>query len=115
MLQIISLNLASVASKEKFYYITHFITKWNCNSTTNILNFKYLQAKISQLENVSSEEFVLSCEGTILEGSTCVSALHCFELDFTVPLLGGKVHGSLARAGKYNLFKFDLFFMWNET
>lgn len=29
-----------------------------------------------------------------------VSSLSSFELDFNVPLLGGKVHGSLARAGK---------------
>lgn len=29
-----------------------------------------------------------------------VSSLGGIELDLTIPLLGGKVHGSLARAGK---------------
>ena len=31
---------------------------------------------------------------------TSITALSSFELDITVPMLGGKVHGSLARAGK---------------
>jgi len=29
-----------------------------------------------------------------------VTALSSFELDLNIPMLGGKVHGSLARAGK---------------
>ena len=52
------------------------------------------------LENVTDIDFTLSCEGTILSNDCEVSALSSIELDLTVPLLGGKVHGSLARAGK---------------
>lgn len=51
--------------------------------------------------NVSADEFQLSCEGALLEPAHQINALSCCELDLTVPLLGGKVHGSLARAGKY--------------
>lgn len=36
----------------------------------------------------------------MLPNETLVSELSSIELDLSVPLLGGKVHGSLARAGK---------------
>lgn len=49
--------------------------------------------------NVSADEFHLSCEGTLLDSADKLTSLTCCELDITVPLLGGKVHGSLARAG----------------
>lgn len=52
------------------------------------------------LENAFDAEFTLSCEGTILANDCEISSLGSVELDMTVPLLGGKVHGSLARAGK---------------
>lgn len=52
------------------------------------------------LENVIDAEFTLSCEGTILANDCEISSLGSVELDLTVPMLGGKVHGSLARAGK---------------
>jgi small subunit ribosomal protein S30e len=42
----------------------------------------------------------LACEGQILADNDTVSELSNIELDLTIPLLGGKVHGSLARAGK---------------
>ena len=45
-------------------------------------------------------DLTLSCEGKILADAETVSSLSSIELDLTVPLLGGKVHGSLARAGK---------------
>lgn len=60
----------------------------------------YFQVKLAILEQANPEEFVLSCEGSILNGDALVSDLSSAELDFLVPLLGGKVHGSLARAGK---------------
>ena len=47
-----------------------------------------------------SEDITLNCEGNALSNETPLSALSSFELDITVPMLGGKVHGSLARAGK---------------
>jgi len=59
-----------------------------------------IKQKISSLVNVSADEFQLSCEGTLLEPAFKVTSLSCCELDLLVPLLGGKVHGSLARAGK---------------
>lgn len=62
--------------------------------------FIILQAKLAVLENINDVEFTLSCEGTILSNDCLVSSLGGIELDLTIPLLGGKVHGSLARAGK---------------
>lgn len=35
-----------------------------------------------------------------MANETPVTALSSFELDINIPMLGGKVHGSLARAGK---------------
>jgi small subunit ribosomal protein S30e len=52
------------------------------------------------LENINADDLSLSCEGSVLTGDSLVSSLSSIELDLTVPLLGGKVHGSLARAGK---------------
>lgn len=52
------------------------------------------------MEECDAAEFTLSCEGTVLDLFTSVCSLSSCELDLTVPLLGGKVHGSLARAGK---------------
>ncbi|XP_052868227.1 FAU ubiquitin-like and ribosomal protein S30 [Anopheles cruzii] len=43
---------------------------------------------------------VLWCEGHLLTDEQSVLELSSHELDLTVGLLGGKVHGSLARAGK---------------
>lgn len=43
---------------------------------------------------------MLYSEGTVLNSSDLVSSLTTAEIDLIVPLLGGKVHGSLARAGK---------------
>lgn len=59
-----------------------------------------MQAKLALIENVMNVDFTLSCEGTILANDCEVSSLGSIELDLTIPLLGGKVHGSLARAGK---------------
>lgn len=58
------------------------------------------QNQLAQLHGFNTEEFYLNCEGATLGNETPVTALSSFELDITVPLIGGKVHGSLARAGK---------------
>ena len=42
----------------------------------------------------------LFCSGSPLEDEYTLGALENLTIDLTVPLLGGKVHGSLARAGK---------------
>ncbi|XP_055539703.1 FAU ubiquitin-like and ribosomal protein S30 [Wyeomyia smithii] len=60
-----------------------------------------IKVKLAALENVEdAEQLVLSCEGAILGTDALVGSLSSVELDLTIPLLGGKVHGSLARAGK---------------
>nr|ALS04955.1 40S ribosomal protein S30 [Pseudodiaptomus poplesia] len=59
-----------------------------------------LKAQLSQLEGVAPEMMNLFCCGSILEDGMNLSSLENQALDLTVPLLGGKVHGSLARAGK---------------
>ncbi|XP_013110759.1 ubiquitin-like FUBI-ribosomal protein eS30 fusion protein [Stomoxys calcitrans] len=59
-----------------------------------------VKAHIAQLHGYNTEEIILNCEGNALANETAVSALSSFELDITIPMLGGKVHGSLARAGK---------------
>ncbi|XP_015596482.1 uncharacterized protein LOC107268323 [Cephus cinctus] len=58
-----------------------------------------IKSQLAILEN-GSTEFSLSCGGAILSDDTNVSELSSDTLELTVPLLGGKVHGSLARAGK---------------
>ena len=85
-------------------------------------NVAQLRAQLSMLEGVDCEQvngdelttahcnFVnvtylifqlnLFCSGSPLEDEVNVSALENMTIDLTIPLLGGKVHGSLARAGK---------------
>merc|ERR1739848_954607 len=42
----------------------------------------------------------LACAGSVLEDNTSVALLENLPVDVNLLLLGGKVHGSLARAGK---------------
>ncbi|OXU26385.1 hypothetical protein TSAR_013419 [Trichomalopsis sarcophagae] len=56
-----------------------------------------IKARLAAFQDV---EFHLYCSGTPLSDDVLVSELTSDTLDLTVPLLGGKVHGSLARAGK---------------
>ncbi|XP_008215923.1 uncharacterized protein LOC100115833 [Nasonia vitripennis] len=56
-----------------------------------------IKARLAAFQDV---EFHLYCSGTPLSDDVLVSELTSNTLDLTVPLLGGKVHGSLARAGK---------------
>lgn len=60
----------------------------------------FFQAQIAQLHGYNTDEITLNCEGNAVDNETLVSVLSSFELDITIPMLGGKVHGSLARAGK---------------
>lgn len=74
------------------------------NESSHILTYSHLpplQAQVAAIENIDAAEFQLSCEGRILEAEDALlSTLTNYELDMIVPLVGGKVHGSLARAGK---------------
>jgi len=49
---------------------------------------------------VSADQVILFAGGEPLEDSVPVSCLTSEIIDLSVGLLGGKVHGSLARAGK---------------
>jgi small subunit ribosomal protein S30e len=86
--------------------ILNFISNKILNKKKNLVSSYYnccyyhLQAKLALIENVVDADMILSCEGTVLTNETAVSALSNIELDLTIPLFGGKVHGSLARAGK---------------
>ena len=63
-------------------------------------NVAQLRAQLSMLEGVDCEQLNLFCSGSPLEDEVNLAALENLTIDLTVPLLGGKVHGSLARAGK---------------
>jgi len=63
-------------------------------------NVESLRAQLAQLEGVSPAQLNLSCAGTMLEDKMSVSLLENLPVDLNIPLFGGKVHGSLARAGK---------------
>ncbi|XP_076166487.1 ribosomal protein S30 [Ptiloglossa arizonensis] len=59
-----------------------------------------LKEKIVQLEGAANTAFNLYCSGLLLTDETLVGELASNILELTVSLRGGKVHGSLARAGK---------------
>merc|ERR1712133_269325 len=63
-------------------------------------NVAILRAQLSMLEGVDCEQLNLFCSGSPLEDEVNLAALENLTVDLTIPLLGGKVHGSLARAGK---------------
>jgi small subunit ribosomal protein S30e len=59
-----------------------------------------LQEQVAKLESIPVGEFCLYCSGCPLSEDALVANLQSFSIDVSVPLKGGKVHGSLARAGK---------------
>lgn len=61
-----------------------------------------LKQKLEQLYQIPAEELVLFCSGRPLEDEELVANClhHGDHVDVNVRLVGGKVHGSLARAGK---------------
>merc|ERR1711972_1264520 len=59
-----------------------------------------LRAQLSMLEGVDCEQLNLFCSGAPLEDDVNLAVLENHTIDLTIPLKGGKVHGSLARAGK---------------
>ncbi|KAL6431400.1 hypothetical protein ACFW04_007200 [Cataglyphis niger] len=60
---------------------------------------QHIKKRIACLHGIE-DEFHLYCNGSLLTNDACVGELPSNVLDLTVPLQGGKVHGSLARAGK---------------
>merc|ERR1712029_1222987 len=63
-------------------------------------NVEALGAQLSLLEGVDAEQLNLFCSGCPLEDEVSLGFLENQAVDVTIPLKGGKVHGSLARAGK---------------
>ncbi|MEE6492405.1 hypothetical protein FKM82_016572 [Ascaphus truei] len=62
-----------------------------------------IKTRIAQLEGIQEADLLLSYAGVTLEDELVLSQCGIGEqctLDVTSRLLGGKVHGSLARAGK---------------
>merc|ERR1711983_500642 len=58
------------------------------------------RAEVAELEGVEEGTVSLACAGSVLEDNTSVALLENLPVDVNLLLLGGKVHGSLARAGK---------------
>ncbi|KAL7637227.1 UNVERIFIED_CONTAM: hypothetical protein RMT77_011939 [Armadillidium vulgare] len=55
---------------------------------------------VCEAECLSESEVRLYCQGTPLEDNICLVTLPSTQIDVDVALKGGKVHGSLSRAGK---------------
>lgn len=51
------------------------------------------------MESLNATEIRLYAEGSPIADDSLVSAFEANDIELTVGLLGGKVHGSLARAG----------------
>jgi small subunit ribosomal protein S30e len=60
----------------------------------------FVQVQVAELESVPVGEVCLYCSGSPLSEDVLVASLQSFSIDVSVALKGGKVHGSLARAGK---------------
>merc|ERR1712080_129542 len=61
-------------------------------------SYQELRARICEHEN--SKDILLYVSGKPMGKEGVISSLENCAVDVTSPLLGGKVHGSLARAGK---------------
>lgn len=59
-----------------------------------------LKSEIAAFEQLQAEDIVLFASGKPVLDDDLASAFENEGLELSVPLLGGKVHGSLARAGK---------------
>lgn len=56
------------------------------------------------MESLQPSEVRLYAAGVPVPDESLVSAFETTDLELTVGLLGGKVHGSLARAGMYCVY-----------
>jgi small subunit ribosomal protein S30e len=73
---------------------THIL---ECESNETIAEIK---DRIAALENLQRTEVSLYASGVPVSDDSLVSTFENTDIELTVGLLGGKVHGSLARAGK---------------
>merc|ERR1712209_21082 len=65
---------------------------------TGVESLAELKAKVAECEG--TEDVLLYVAGKPVDYEMAVSSIGECHVDVTVPLMGGKVHGSLARAGK---------------
>merc|ERR1711936_1201599 len=70
-------------------------TSWNSPLAKSLAELK---AKVAEIEG--SEDVLLYVGGKPVDCEMNISSIGEAHIDVTVPLKGGKVHGSLARAGK---------------
>nr|CAJ01894.1 ubiquitin/ribosomal protein S30e fusion protein [Scarabaeus laticollis] len=68
-----------------------------CSGTETIGEIKH---KIAALENLSCDDISLSVASVPIEDAALTAAFENVTIELNCGLLGGKVHGSLARAGK---------------
>ncbi|CAH1176822.1 unnamed protein product [Phaedon cochleariae] len=73
---------------------THFL---ECQESETIGQIK---GRIASLESLKDSEISLYAAGVPVSEDSLVSSFENVAIELTVGLLGGKVHGSLARAGK---------------
>nr|CAI5835127.1 unnamed protein product [Callosobruchus analis] len=73
---------------------THYL---ECQGTETVGRSKQ---KIASLEGLNASEVSLYAAGVPIADSSLVSEFEKTDIELTVGLPGGKVHGSLARAGK---------------
>lgn len=81
-----------------------------CAGSGKVLMVFRFQARIAALEDVKSEDIVLFASGTPVADDSLVSSYESIALELNIPLLGGKVHGSLARAGTCVILVLIVFF-----
>ncbi|XP_044757910.1 uncharacterized protein LOC123316057 [Coccinella septempunctata] len=73
---------------------THYI---ECEGTETVSQIKN---KIAALENLNAAEISLFASGKPVSDEDTLDLFANTDIEISVGLLGGKVHGSLARAGK---------------
>ncbi|XP_023029550.1 ribosomal protein S30 [Leptinotarsa decemlineata] len=73
---------------------THFL---ECEEGLTIGQIK---DRVASLESLKESEITLYAAGIPVSDESLVSEFQNVDIELTVGLLGGKVHGSLARAGK---------------
>ncbi|XP_041354375.1 ubiquitin-like protein FUBI [Gigantopelta aegis] len=76
-------------------------TQTHTLDVTGAETVQHVKAYVSEKEGFDSDDILVLSGGHPLENDVLLSTLENLStLDIEIPLLGGKVHGSLARAGK---------------
>lgn len=72
-----------------------------CLFFVSLIKFIFFQNQIAALESLKAEEICLYACGVPVSDGDIVSTFESKDIELTVGLPGGKVHGSLARAGTF--------------